>query len=302
MIGRQSGKAAVAALLLLMASEASFAQQVTATFLKASDKSFGRPHDLVLGPDGRQLYVADLDNHLVKILDPESLATLASIGAGELSAPHDVTFDNQGRLLVADSGNDRIAIYEGGGLEWRLTEELTEALSLPEGVAVAPDDRIYVTNARADTVVVFRDGVVVGEVGRGGSGPNEYDRPHDIEVSADSKIYVADPGNDRLQILSLELELQGEIGGGTYDFDEPKYFDLDSRGLLIVADEYHNQIKILDRERRIIGVIGTGEKAEGPNVFNWPEGAELLDDLLWIADTRNGRIVLYRVEGLPAGE
>ncbi len=274
------------------------AGQITATFIAASDKSFGRPHDLVLSPDAGHLYVADLDNHVVKVLDPNTLETLGTVGAGHLSAPHDVAFDNEGRLLVADSGNDRIARFEVKGTEWRYLDELTEALSLPEGVSVAPDGRIYVTNARSHTVVVFRDGERIAMAGRRGNGPNQYVRPHDIHVDRDGRVYVSDPGNNRLQVLDPDLKVVGELGGPAYDFNEPKYFDIDSRGLLIVADEYNNKIKILDGERRIVGIIGTGEKAEGPGVFNWPEGVEVKGADMWISDTRNNRIVLYRLEGL----
>jgi hypothetical protein len=37
---------------------------------------------------------------------------------------------------------------------------------------------------------------------------------------------------------------------------------------------------------------------KGPNRFNYPEGAEIRGAGLWIADTRNGRIVRYRIDGL----
>ena len=44
-----------------------------------------RPHDLVLGPDGHWLYVADMNNDSVAVLDAESLALVGRIGVGELA-------------------------------------------------------------------------------------------------------------------------------------------------------------------------------------------------------------------------
>ena len=57
-----------------------------AMFLKASSGKFDHPHDLTLGPSSQYLYVADMGNHVVKVLDPFSLKTLGVIGQGELAA------------------------------------------------------------------------------------------------------------------------------------------------------------------------------------------------------------------------
>jgi len=95
-----------------------------AMFLKASSGKFDHPHDLTLGPSSQFLYVADLGNNVVKVLNPFSLKTLGVIGEGELNAPHDVAFDRRGRLLVADSGNNRIAIYKVNGVQATYEGEL----------------------------------------------------------------------------------------------------------------------------------------------------------------------------------
>lgn len=48
----------IALLPCFLAANGAMAQEVTAGFLAASDKSFSRPHDLVLSPDGGRIYVA----------------------------------------------------------------------------------------------------------------------------------------------------------------------------------------------------------------------------------------------------
>jgi YVTN family beta-propeller protein len=270
-------------------------QSVSATFEAASDASFSRPHDLVVAPDGRLLYVADMGNDVVRVLDPETLATVGQIGAGELSSPHDVAFDGDGRLLVADTGNDRVARYALEGTGGRLVGELVGDLSSPEGVAVGPDGRIYVTNASGSDVVVFADGRVVARAGRRGAGPNEYVRPHDIHVDSAGKVFVSDPGNNRIQVLDAELGFLEAIGPPALAFHEPKYFDGDARGWLYVADEYNHQIKVLDSKRKLVLVIGTGQAGEGPDRFHNPEGLEISGRRLWVSDTRNHRIVRYRL-------
>ena len=300
---RYTTVAVLLAAALSLRPHAAPAAQIEATFLNASEAVFSRPHDVVIGPNGR-LYVADLGNDRVAVLNPESLEVEQSLAEGELNSPHDVAFDGKGRLLVADTHNDRVAIYTLGETGAQLADELTEGLSAPEGVAIGPQGKIYVANARGHDIVVFEGNRATARTGERGDGPNAYKRPHDIDVDSSGRVIVADPGNHRLQVLSPDLAYESEIGGADYGFNEPKYFDLfypeaDPRGWLAVADEYNHQIKILDPERRILAVIGRGEVGEGPNLFNYPEGVELKADIMWVADTRNHRIVRYRLTGLP---
>jgi hypothetical protein len=65
-----------------------------------------------------------------------------------------------------------------------------------------------------------------------------------------------------------------------------------------VADEYDHQIKVLDDKRCLVLTFGAGRTGKGPALFNYPEGAEVRGEDPWISDTRNGRIVRYRIAGL----
>ncbi|MEM7226452.1 MAG: NHL repeat-containing protein [Pseudomonadota bacterium] len=285
--------------LLLLASGAALfvsgpAQaEPRATFEAASEAAFSRPHDIVLSPDGRFLYVSDLGHDRVAVLDPDSLALLGSFGDDQLDAPHDVAFDRDGRLLVADTGNDRVAIYAVDGPQGNLVASLSDGLSAPEGVAQGPDGRIYVANARGDDVVVFQGDQAVAQ----GDGGLDLQRPHDIALAVDGTVYLADPGSNRIRLLGPDLAFRRDLGADL-DLNEPKYFDLDPEGWLFIADEYNHVIKILDPAERLVLVIGQGRAGEGPDLFNYPEGAETRGDRLWVADTRNHRIVRYRLEGL----
>ena len=99
----------------------------------ASAETYAKPHDIVLSPDGSLLYVADNDNNRIVVLDARTLKELGVFAQGEVSAPHDVAFDPQGRLLVADTGNSRIAIYEVDRASGRLVGSLQGRIRRPEG-------------------------------------------------------------------------------------------------------------------------------------------------------------------------
>ncbi len=57
---------------------------------------------------------------------------------------------------------------------------------------------------------------------------------------------------------------------------------------MFVADEYNNRILFLDSDLRPAGEIKSG--------LNQPEGVEVLDDRLWVSDTYNDRILLYKLK------
>jgi len=82
---------------------------------RAARQSLALPHDAALSPDGRLLYVTDMANSRIVVLQAMTLKTLGMFGAGETSYAHNAKCDASGRLLVADAGNDRIAIQKVDG-------------------------------------------------------------------------------------------------------------------------------------------------------------------------------------------
>ena len=271
------------------------AGELNAEFVRASDESFSRPHDLALSPDHRFLFVADVGNNAVKVLDPDTLMTVGAIGEGELDSPHDVAFDRKGRLLVADSGNDRIVIYRVDGAKGTRIAIFGKHQASPEGVAVSDDGGIYVTNAANHTVLLIKDGALLKTIGAYSSPPVRFARPHDIHIDSHGRVLVADPGNNRIRILDRNLKHAGTLGGPPYNFNQPKYLASDAQGRIYIADEYNNRILILDRDDRPVGQIGTGERGKGPNRFNQPEGVTVWRGRVWISDTYNDRVVQYRL-------
>ncbi len=267
----------------------------------ASDGDFSRPHDIALSPDGAYLLVADIGNDVIRVLDPETLKTLASFGENDLSSPHDVAFQSSTSVLVADTANNRIAVYDFRGVvdgkaEARLIASLEDGADWPEGVSPAPGNGpIYVSNVGGNSVSKLTpDGKLIKQAGERGDGDGQFVRPHDIQVAPNNDIFVADSGNHRVQILDADLNHKRTLAGSPYHFNEPKYmaFNLDST--LYVADEYNSQIKIFDETLKPLGFIGTGGKGDGPGQLNWPEGVDVRAGRVWIADTDNNRILLYR--------
>jgi len=252
-----------------------------------------QPHDAAFSPDGTLIYLTDMANSRMVVLEAMTLRLVGSFGANELASPHDAEFDRAGRLFVADTGNDRIAIYDVKGAKAKLVGEF-KGLSSPEGVAIAPDGRVYVTNTGAGSVSVFRDGRLERTIGRYGEAHGEFARPHDIEAATDGSIYVVDSGNHRVQVLDAEAKHRASFGSAL-KLNEPKYLHVDGKHIWL-ADEYNHRVLLLDRQHRLLGVLGTGQRGRGPNAFYKPEAVLARAPHVWIIDTYNDRIVLLRVE------
>jgi len=254
----------------------------------ASDETYAEPHDIVLSPDGELLYVADNGNDRIAVVEARTLREVGVFARGEVSAPHDVDFDSQGRLHVADTGNHRVAIYEVDGASGRLVDELRGSLRRPEGVAVHADGRVLATGAFSNNLVVFRDGKVTAETGG-------FSAPHDVAVDAQGGIWVADAANDRMVRLDDELRVTKVLEGGAYEFNGPRYMDFDDAGRLFIADKYSNRIKVVAPDGRLVSVLGAAAAGKGEGVFDRPEGVEIRGEDVWFSDTYNDRIVRYRM-------
>jgi len=253
-----------------------------------SAENLAKPHDIVLSPDGVHLFVADNENNRIAVLDGLTLTEVGAFGHGELAAPHDVVFDSQGRLLVADTHNHRIAIYTVNGVDGRLTGSLKGRVRGPEGVGVDASGRIFATGAGSGNLVVFDGGEVVAEIGG-------FSSPHDVEFDALGRAWVADASNDRVVRLNAALEIDLNLSGDSYAFDGPRYMDFDADGRLYVADKYSNQIKIIAVDGTLLQVLGADGAGKGAGLFRHPEGVEIRGPDVWISDTYNNRIVRYRV-------
>ena len=266
---------------------------VTATFVHAGPAELSNPHDLKLSPDGRYLFVSDVGNNRVAILDPDSLKVIGAFGSDHQSGTHDIDIDSAGRAYVADTHNSRVTIYTIDTMHAKLVGELSERIRGPEGVLKHPNGRVYVAGAWSNNVVAYENGNVVMEL-------KGLSSPHDLELAVDGEdIWLADAGNDRMLLLSPDLAIKQELSRESYQFDGVRYMDLLADGTLIAADKNNHQIKFISPNGSMPLVLGDGRPGRGPEKFTTPEGVEVLGMDLWLSDSGNNRVVRYRLNRIP---
>ena len=113
---------------------------------------FDQPTDVVVAPNG-DIFVTDShrrgkNNRVVKFdKTGKYIKEWGSKGSGpgQISEPHTIAMDSQGRLFVGDRENNRIQIFDQDGKllgEWR-------QFGRPSGIYITKDDTIYVTDSES---------------------------------------------------------------------------------------------------------------------------------------------------------
>ncbi len=256
--------------------------------LSVSEPFMLSPHDMTLTPDGMYLVITDMGNDRILLLDPLKLTLQAIIGEDELSVPHDVAFDGQGRLLVADSGNDRIVMYRLEGTKAILIDTW-DGIDGPEGITSAPDGRVFIAATLEHHILSMKNGKIEKAVGRAWG--KDLDRPHDVEIQPTDKGYnviTSDPGNNRLVVFDQDFAPQYEISTWDPPFSEPKYFSRDEEDRLYIADQYNHVVRVFDKDATPL--ISFADRH-----VKLPEGVLAKGNRVWVSDSDGGRVLLYEL-------
>ena len=134
------------------------------------------------------------------------------VGMCEVKAPRAITVDLQrNELYIADSGNSRIEVLNLNG---NFCREIGNAnLQEPSGVFYS-NNCVYVTDVSLDAVFKLkRDGTCVERLMNGGDRENQLDSPTSLYVM-DGRVYVCDTNNNRIKVLSTDLNPLWSFGEG----------------------------------------------------------------------------------------
>ena len=168
---------------------------------------FQTPRGIRIHPHTKNVYVAELDNHRIQILNPDltfsSRFGSRGSGDGQLLNVWDVAFDKAGNVYVADGGNCRIQVFSPTGQFLRkFGSWKQEKLDYPNRISIDSDDVIYVTEFSNNRISVFTcEGKILTSFGTKGRGPGQFNRPYGIAVDENGVVIVCDNGNGRLQFF-----------------------------------------------------------------------------------------------------
>ncbi|MFV2059063.1 MAG: hypothetical protein ACC653_00185 [Gammaproteobacteria bacterium] len=156
-------------------------------------KTTMRPADVLIMND--RLYVSDLKNHEIHVLDKRTGGRYFTIGklgsaANHFFYPTNLAKTLEGDIFVSDTGNFSVKRYTRSGSFIEQVGEIGTGLghfARPKGVAVDHKGRLYVVDAAFENVQLFdRHNQVLVFFGGAGLRPGNINLPTDVEISYDS--------------------------------------------------------------------------------------------------------------------
>jgi len=184
--------------------------------------SFNQPAGLTVV--GGKVYVADLGNHCIRVVDSSSVAMLAGTGRTSISAPWGVVAagsslqsviyigDSAGhKILSNDTAGPSLSTVAGSGAPG-FADGSPGQFNSPRGIdwlTLATDgSSVVVADSNNHAIRVVKEGVVSTLAGSGTPGHADgkigtatFNAPSDVAVDTKGNIYVADTGSHCIRMI-----------------------------------------------------------------------------------------------------
>ena len=179
---------------------------------------------------------------------------LRAFGRGLFVFPHGIFVEESGHIWVTDAkaadgktagarGNAVFEFDPNGKLVRTIGQSgkgSATALTfhLPSAVLVAPDGDIFIADGHdpgerhARILKLDHNGRVIKEWGENGSGPGQFDMPHALAMDSRGRLFVADRGNNRIQIFDQD----GQLLAVWRQFGRPSGLCIDQHDVLYASD------------------------------------------------------------------
>ncbi|MDE3197475.1 MAG: hypothetical protein KGN84_14085 [Acidobacteriota bacterium] len=188
-----------------------------------------------------------------------------SFGAGLLVGPHGIYVDRDGNVWVTDYQDNGPAAAAAPGAPkpmgppagatkghqvWKFSPEGKVLMTLgmpggaaapgyffaPDDVIVADDGSIFVSEGHGggnSRILKFsKEGKLIGTWGKLGKAPGDFDMPHGLAFDSKGLLYVADRGNNRIQVFDRNGKYLSELT----QFGRPAGIFIDRNDNIYVAD------------------------------------------------------------------
>ena len=193
----------------------------------------------------------------------QSIISVCDRGTGneQLCCPFGVTVDpNTGNIYVADFYNNCVKVFDNTA---KYLYKFGEGkMSCPRGLLIR-DNTVFV--AHEHCILVYQlDGKFVSRIGNEGSGELQFKFPCGISTDESNyDIYICDYNNNRIQIISENLQYKSEFGKDTLHYPTDIHLYKDN---IFILDESNPCLHIYNRDLVLQKSVVT--RGEGQQVIN----------------------------------
>jgi DNA-binding beta-propeller fold protein YncE len=263
-------------------------------------KRMPAPRALTISPE-KELYCLD-DSGRILVYSPENeLVRQWRMPESDVGKPEGIRILQDGRVAIADTHYHRVVFFNKQGDLLGMFGSKGEKpgeFTYPVDLLQDPQGFLYVAEyGGSDRIQKFApDGQFVLEFGGLGTEVGKFQRPSGM-VWIDSKIYVADAINSRVQVFSdlgepLEVLDWARQGGLYYPYD----ISLNPQGQIFMVEYGACRLTVAEPHGSIIAQYG--HEGRGHNELWTPWALTVSEDnRVFIADTGNRRIVQLTLPG-----
>jgi DNA-binding beta-propeller fold protein YncE len=222
----------------------------------------------------------------------------------EMRKPYGVTADNRGKIYVADTELKFVFVIDPAAKNVEKREGNSHApLSLPAGVALDAEDRLFVSDADLHAIVCFSTtGKPLATFGA-----TRLGRPGGVAIDKlRNRLYVADAKNSRIAVFdTASMQFVAYFGtpsklganpGGT--FYAPTNVAVDRQGNIYVADTWNYRVQVLGPGGRFNRMFGA--QGDRPGEFIRPKGIAVdSEGHIYVADAEFNNFQVFSPEGHP---
>lgn len=262
----------------------------------------GGPEGIAVDPKGN-VWVSDTYGARLEKFSPsgeflKSVGTRGT-GQGQLVEPTGMDIDNRGNIWVADWNNNKVVEFSEAGGFVRQFGSLGAGngqFQHPDTVTLDSKGDVLVGDQSNHRIQEFnQSGQYVLQFGGPGSGEARFNfgYPMGIAAGPEGKLWITDPGNNRIQAWQIPTYLPSAIGSfGSYGIAavgkmrHPSDVAVDASGNYLIADMTNGRIDIFNSAGVATRAINGEASLNRPSALALdPKGN------IWVADAGNNRLV-----------
>ena len=242
------------------------------------------------------------------ILKPFQVKLVSSFGKegsgdGMFKYPEGMAVSDRDEIVVADSQNHRVQVFNSNGTLLRSFGRRGEnagEFKRPIGVAINKDRNIFVADNDNHRIQIFSwEGRHLGSFGGKGHLDSQLSFPRGLSLDSTGNVIVADTGNKLIKIFTPDGRFLMKIGI-SWLFSLPVHC-VQCGEYFIVSDSNTNHIEVYHRKGRLQCLFG--RQGEGDGDFKCPRFLSVTQSKqLFVCDMNNHRIQVFELDGKFVGK